>query len=124
MDNSPKDNSPKGNSAKGNSPSVETRLAASPSAQRTTQRSVTTLTVPTRHFLDNRAMTLFRNRYRVESVRLADWDYSECGWYFVTICTRDKKCLLGKVSDGRVALSQGGSSRKTNYEASRAITQM
>ena len=53
-------------------------------------------------------MTLFRNRYRVESARLADWDYSECGWYFVTICTKDKKCSLGQVSHGRVALSQGG----------------
>jgi putative transposase len=69
---------------------------------------VTTLTVPNHHFLDNHAMTLFRNRYRVESARLADWDDSRCGWYFVTVCTKDKKCLLGQVSDGRVVLSQGG----------------
>ena len=53
-------------------------------------------------------MTLFRNRYRVESIRLADWDYSSRGWYFVTICTKDKRCLLGDAVDGEVALSDAG----------------
>lgn len=32
--------------------------------------------------------------------RLKGYDYSQNGAYFITICTKDKKCLLGKVVGG------------------------
>ena len=32
----------------------------------------------------------FRQVYRIESSRLKNWDYSQAGWYFVTICAKDK----------------------------------
>lgn len=32
-----------------------------------------------------------------KSIRLKDYDYSQAGFYFVTICTKDKKCLFWKV---------------------------
>ena len=35
-------------------------------------------------------------------VRLASWDYSSQGAYFVTICTRGKEMLLGKIVGGGV----------------------
>lgn len=35
--------------------------------------------------------------------RLAGYDYSTPGAYFVTICTFEKKCLFGKVVDGELA---------------------
>ena len=53
-------------------------------------------------------MTTFQNRYRVESARLPDWDYASRGWYFVTLCTQDKKCSLGHVVDGQIMLSDAG----------------
>jgi hypothetical protein len=53
-------------------------------------------------------MTLFQNRYRVESTRLKGWDYRSRGWYFVTICTRDRSCILGDVVAGAVQLSRIG----------------
>lgn len=31
------------------------------------------------------------------SIRLKEYDYSEPGFYFVTICVQDKKCILGKI---------------------------
>jgi putative transposase len=52
-------------------------------------------------------MAMFQNRYRVESTRLANWDYSR-GWYFVTVCTKDKKCSLGQAVDGQIMLSDAG----------------
>jgi REP-associated tyrosine transposase len=52
-------------------------------------------------------MALFQNRYRVESTRLADWDYSR-GRNFVTLCTKDKKCFLGQAVDGQIMLSEAG----------------
>ena len=53
-------------------------------------------------------MTLYKDRYRAESARLNDWDYSAAGCYFVTICTRDRECWLGEVTDGVMALSSMG----------------
>jgi REP element-mobilizing transposase RayT len=50
-------------------------------------------------------MALFQNQYRVESTRLAD--YSR-GWYFVTVCTKEKKCSLGQAVDGQIMLSAAG----------------
>lgn len=32
-----------------------------------------------------------------KTIRLKDYDYSQNGAYFVTICTKDKKCMLGEI---------------------------
>jgi putative transposase len=53
-------------------------------------------------------MTMFQDQYQVESTRLRDWDYSSAGWYFVTICTKDKKCSLGRAVGGQIVLSEAG----------------
>jgi putative transposase len=53
-------------------------------------------------------MTRFRNRYRVESTRLQGWDYASAGWYFVTLCTRDRTCWFGDIVDGDMCLSEAG----------------
>ena len=53
-------------------------------------------------------MTLFRDRYRIESTRLPGWDYASDGVYFVSICTRDRECFLGAVVDGEMVLSAVG----------------
>jgi len=53
-------------------------------------------------------MVLFRDKYRIESSRLKDWDYSSTGWYFVTICARNREHFLGEVIDGKVSLSEIG----------------
>jgi putative transposase len=53
-------------------------------------------------------VTKFKDKYRVESTRLPGWDYSQPGWYFVTICTRDRHLFFGDVADGTVCLSPIG----------------
>lgn len=55
-----------------------------------------------------RNMTLYKDKYRIESARLKSWDYSAVGYYFVTICTRDKLCTLGNMIDGVMWLSPVG----------------
>jgi REP element-mobilizing transposase RayT len=42
------------------------------------------------------------------SIRLADYDYSQAGAYYVTICSHQRRCLFGVVKDGRVRLSRIG----------------
>ena len=42
------------------------------------------------------------------SLRLKEYDYSQAGAYFVTICVQRRECVLGKVQDGEVSLSSLG----------------
>jgi REP element-mobilizing transposase RayT len=53
-------------------------------------------------------MTLFKDKYRVETNRLEGWDYGAAGYYFVTICTHDRACFLGEICDGDMKLSPQG----------------
>ena len=43
------------------------------------------------------------------SIRLKNYDYSQPGAYFVTICTQHRACLFGDIVDGTMALSNLGS---------------
>lgn len=49
--------------------------------------------------------TISHNR---RSIRLYNYDYSQTGLYFVTICIQGKICLLGKIADGEMALNDAG----------------
>lgn len=42
------------------------------------------------------------------SIRLKDYDYSTPNWYYVTICTQNKKCLFGEVINGKMILNECG----------------
>jgi putative transposase len=41
-------------------------------------------------------------------MRLKDYNYSQSGYYFVTICTKDRREYFGSVEEGRVNLSKYG----------------
>ena len=51
---------------------------------------------------------LYQNKYRVKSTRLKDWDYSNAGWYFVTICVKKLVPYFGKVVKAKMKLSKIG----------------
>ncbi len=53
-------------------------------------------------------MALFKNRYLIESLRLQGWDYSSPGYYFITICTKNREHLFGAIEDGKMCLSGMG----------------
>jgi putative transposase len=53
-------------------------------------------------------MTLFNFRYRVESARHPHWDYHSPGWYFITICTKNRIHYFGSVINRRMILSPVG----------------
>jgi len=46
-------------------------------------------------------------RYR-RPIRLKEYDYSQAGAYFITICTHNRECLLGEIKNGKVELSVAG----------------
>jgi len=49
-----------------------------------------------------------KNRTHRRSLRLADYDYTQTGAYFVTVCTDGRKCLLGEVADNEMRLNGWG----------------
>ena len=53
-------------------------------------------------------MEKFRNKYRIESNRLKGWDYSAPGYYFITICSVNRECILGCIIEEKMVLSDCG----------------
>ncbi|WP_430932175.1 transposase [Saccharicrinis sp. 156] len=50
----------------------------------------------------------FQNKYRIPSSRLQNWDYGWNAHYFVTICTHNRECYFGDISDGKMQFSEIG----------------
>jgi len=62
-------------------------------------------------------MTLFANKYRIESTRMTSWDYSINAAYFVTICTWNREQYFGNVIENEMNLSPLGISATNCWKA-------
>lgn len=51
---------------------------------------------------------LFKNKYRIQSARCPNWDYSSDGAYFITICTDRWDSFFGNIENQRIILSEAG----------------
>jgi len=58
-----------------------------------------------------------RSRRDRRSIRLAGYDYTQAGAYFVTVCTRDRALLFGDVVDGAIRLNQAGAAVDAAWHA-------
>src|SRR3990167_10807240 len=47
------------------------------------------------------------NHHR-QSIRLKYYDYSQAGYYFVTMCTQNRECLFGDIKIGQMILNAAG----------------
>jgi len=63
-------------------------------------------------------MTLFDNKYRIESARKQGWDYADNGYYFVTICTKDRQHFFGEIENGEMILNEYGKIVQEEWEKS------
>lgn len=52
-----------------------------------------------------------------KNLRLQGYDYNQPGFYFLTICTKDRRCTLGQIDDYNVNLSIIGSIIETCWLA-------
>ena len=50
----------------------------------------------------------FRNKYRIQTTRMKNWDYGWNGFYYVTICTKHRELFFGKICNGKMELSEIG----------------
>ena len=53
-------------------------------------------------------MTYNSDIHHRRSIRLKDYNYSQAGAYFVTICARHRECLFGEIFNEEMALSEMG----------------
>lgn len=63
------------------------------------------------------------DRYRRRSTRLAGFDYSQPGAYFITICAHQRGCLFGEMEGDQVRLSAIGAIVAEEWARSAAIRQ-
>jgi REP element-mobilizing transposase RayT len=48
------------------------------------------------------------NIHHRRSIRLPGYDYSQDGWYFITICAQNQKCMFGRFTNGQIKLCEYG----------------
>jgi putative transposase len=47
-------------------------------------------------------------KHHRRSIRLKGYDYTQSGWYFITICTHQKSCLFSAIANRQLILNQFG----------------
>jgi REP element-mobilizing transposase RayT len=60
-------------------------------------------------------MSLYKNKYRVETTRRVGYDYSTPGYYFFTVVIKDRENLLGQIEDANLKLSENNSEANPFY---------
>ncbi|MBI5806738.1 transposase [candidate division TA06 bacterium] len=53
-------------------------------------------------------MSINNPKFHRKSIRLPEYDYSQEGAYFITICTHGRSCLFGKIVNSRMELNGHG----------------
>jgi REP element-mobilizing transposase RayT len=53
-------------------------------------------------------MEKFKSKYRIKSTRLRNWNYGTPGFYFITICTRNREHYFGEIKEGEMLLNKIG----------------
>ncbi len=49
-----------------------------------------------------------KSQHNRRTIRLIEYDYSTPWWYYVTICTHERKNLFGKIIGGKIILNECG----------------
>jgi hypothetical protein len=50
----------------------------------------------------------FKEKYRIPSARLQNWDYGWNGIYFITICVAGREHYFGEITKGKIRMSEIG----------------
>ncbi|MBF4464389.1 transposase [Flavobacterium sp. LC2016-12] len=53
-------------------------------------------------------MTLYQDKYKIDSKRLKNWDYSSEAIYFITIVTKNRECIFGSIENEKMILNKNG----------------
>ena len=64
-------------------------------------------------FMQN--MDKYKNKYRIPSSRLQNWDYGSNAAYFITICTAGREHYFGKIANNKMQLFEIGRIAKNEW---------
>jgi putative transposase len=64
---------------------------------------------------------IYKNKFRIETSRLKDWDYSTPWWYYVTICTKNFRNWSGEIKNGKMILNDLGKIIKEEWLRTKEI---
>lgn len=53
-------------------------------------------------------MILFKDKFKIDSKRLKNWDYSSEAVYFITMVTKNRECIFGSILGGKMVLNENG----------------
>ena len=67
-------------------------------------------------------MSFDPDRHHRQSIRLKGYDYSRPGMYYVTICTQDRVCSFGEVSEDQI-LTLGQIVARFKYMTTKSINE-
>jgi len=48
------------------------------------------------------------DKHHRKSIRIPGYDYSQAGWYFVTVCAFQRQCLFGEIKNGEMKMNDFG----------------
>ena len=48
------------------------------------------------------------DKHHRRSIRLPGYDYASEGWYFITICVQDKRCIFGEIRNHKMVMNNFG----------------
>jgi len=60
-------------------------------------------------------------KHNRKSIRIKGYDYFQPNWYYITICTFEKKCIFGKIQNGVIILNEFGHIARTEWERTKAL---
>ncbi|MBE9481144.1 MAG: hypothetical protein IMY69_05565 [Bacteroidetes bacterium] len=60
-------------------------------------------------------MDKYKNKYRIPSARLQNWDYGSNATYFITICTASREHYFGKILKNKMQLFEIGRIAKNEW---------
>jgi len=53
-------------------------------------------------------MPFYPQKHHRRSIRLRNYDYSQVGAYFITVCTKNRECFFGEIENGEITLNEYG----------------
>jgi len=66
-------------------------------------------------------MRLFKDKYRILSARLPEWDYGQSAYYYVTICTKNRLHFFCEVKHEKLTLTHSGEIVADEWKKTEAI---
>ena len=61
-----------------------------------------------KQIIKNMNDNLYKNKYRIPSARLQNWDYRSAAPYFVTICSKSRDHIFGEIKNKKIFLNELG----------------